>query len=56
MLALINTAQEIGEKDPLHASQAGITGILAQTNPRFDAQRFWQAVEKKTLENRAITK
>ena len=53
MIANIITAEEIGGS--ARDSKKAITEALASTNANFNATRFWEAVERKVLENRAIT-
>ena len=54
IIANIITAEELG--GGARDSKKMVLSELAMTNANFDGERFWRAVEKKVLENRAITK
>lgn len=53
IIANIILSEEIGKT--ARDSKKMILNELAETNPRFNPERFWEYVEKKVLENRAIT-
>ena len=51
ILAKVAQNEKLGYAHPLENAKGQIENILQQTNPRFNASTFWQAVQAEVEED-----